>query len=132
MVGNRGSVHCKSAKQQIMTKSSTEAELVALSYSANQALHVRNFIIDQGHSCEPLTIYQDNMSCMAFIERGRSAAERTRHISIKYFWLKERADTGEAKIVHLGTRDMYANMLIKTLQGAQVGHWVAGRRHSLD
>ena len=37
VIGERGAVHCKSAKQQIVTKSSTEAELVALSDSANQA-----------------------------------------------------------------------------------------------
>ena len=119
VVGSRGAVHCKSAKQQIVTKSSTEAELVALSDSANQALYVRYFIIGQGHSCGPVTIYQDNMSCVALIDRGRSATERTRHISIKYFWLKERVDMGEAKVVHLGTKDMYANMLTKPLQGAQ-------------
>ena len=119
VVGSRDAVHCKSAKQQIVTKLSTEAELVALSDSANQALHVRNFIIGQGYPCGRVTIYQDNMSCMALIERGRSAAERTRHISIKYFWLKERVDMGETKVVHLGTKDMYANMLTKPLQGAQ-------------
>ena len=56
---------------------------------------------------------------MSLIERGRSAGERTRHISIKYFWLKERVDTGEARVVHLGTKDMYANLLTKPLQGAQ-------------
>ena len=119
VIGESGAVHCKSAKQQIVTKSSTEAELVALSDSANQALHLRNFIIAQGHPCEPVTIHQDNLSCMALIDRGRSAAERTRHISIKYFWLKERVDMGEARVRHLNTKDMYANMLTKPLQGAQ-------------
>ena len=119
VIGDSGAVHCKSSKQQIVTKSSTEVELVALSDSANQALHMRSFIMAQGHSCGPVTIHQDNMSCMALIDRGRSAAERTRHISIKYFWLKERVDTGEARVKHLGTKDMYANMLTKPLQGVQ-------------
>ena len=119
VVGEMGAVHSKSAKQQIVTKSSTEAELVALSDSTNQALHMRQFIIGQGHACGPVTVYQDNMSCMALIERGRSAAERTRHIAIKYFWLKERVDQGEARVRHLGTKHMYANLLTKPLQGAQ-------------
>lgn len=119
VIGERGAVHCKSAKQQIVTKSSTEAELVALSDSSNQALNLRNFIIGQGHLYGPVTVYQDNMSCMSLIERGRSAAERTRHIAIKYFWLKERVDQGEARVYHLGTKDMNANLLTKPLQGIQ-------------
>ena len=86
VVGMRGAVQCKSAKQQIVTESSTEAELVALSDSTNQALYLRNFIIGQGHTPGPVMVYQDNMSCMSLIGRERSAGERTRHISIKYFW----------------------------------------------
>ena len=65
VIRERGAVHCKSAKQQIVTKSITEAELVALSDSSNQALYLRNFVIGQGHLCGPVTVYQDNMSCMS-------------------------------------------------------------------
>ena len=119
VVGATGAVHCKSAKQQIVTKSSTEAELVALSDSASQGLHTRAFILAQGYECGAMTVYQDNMSTMALIERGRSAAERTRHIDIRYFWLKERVTNGEAIVRHMGTKEMYANLLTKPLQGAQ-------------
>ena len=38
VIGEVGAVHCKSCKQSIVTKSSTEAELIALSDSANQGL----------------------------------------------------------------------------------------------
>jgi hypothetical protein len=72
VVGETGAVHCKSAKQQIVTKSSTEAELMALPDSASQGLHTRNFVMVQGYQCGPVIIYQDNMSCMALVERGRS------------------------------------------------------------
>lgn len=119
VIGDIGAVHCRSSKQQIVTKSSTEAELVALSDCANQALFIRNFLIQQGYPCGPVTLYQDNMSCMALVERGRSGAERTRHIDIRYYWLKERVTNGEAVVKHMGTADMYANMLTKPLQGQQ-------------
>ena len=66
-----------------------------------------------------MTILQDNQSCMALIARGRSGAERTRHIQIRYFWVKERVDKGEAKIEYLRSEDMYANVLTKPLQSAQ-------------
>lgn len=95
LIGAVGSVHCKSAMQSIVSKSSTEAEFVALSDSSNQGLYTRNFPIAQGHEMEPVTIHQDNTSCMALIERERSGAERSRHITIRYFWVKERVESDD-------------------------------------
>ena len=119
VVGDVGAVHCRSSKQHIVTKSSTEAELVALSDSANQAIHVRRFLKGQGYTMGAITIFQDNQSCMALVERGRSGAERTRHIDIRYFWVKERVDLGEIRVEYLRSEDMYANVLTKPLQGSQ-------------
>jgi hypothetical protein len=56
---------------------------------------------------------------MALVERGRSGAERTRHIQIRYFWVKERVTTGEVRVEYMPSEDMYANVLTKPLQGAQ-------------
>ena len=56
---------------------------------------------------------------MTLVARGRSEAERTRHIQIRYFWVKERVDTGEARVEYLRSEDMYANVLTKPLQGSQ-------------
>jgi hypothetical protein len=60
-----------------------------------------------------VTIFQDNMSCTALVARGRSGGERTRHIAIRYFWVKDRVKSGEAVIVHKTTSEMYANVLTK-------------------
>ena len=119
VIGDVGAVHCRSSKQLIVTKSSTEAELVGLSDSANQSIFIRTFLIAQGYKMKPVIIYQDNQSCMALVERGRSGAERTRHIQIRYFWVKERVDTGEVRVEYLRSEDMYANVLTKPLQGSQ-------------
>ena len=120
VVGEAGPVDTKSAKQSITTKSSTEAELVALSDTASRALHLRNFIIEQGYDVGPAVIYQDNMSTLALIKRGRPGAEGSRHIAIRHFWLKERVDSLEVSLEHLGSAKMgSANMLSKPVQGLQ-------------
>ena len=119
VIGDLGAVHCKSTKQLIVTKSSTEAELVGMSDSANQGLFLRNFLILQGYSMPPVKVFQDNMSCMALIARGRSGGERSRHIDLRYFWVKDRVDRGEVVIEHKGTAELYANLLTKPLQGSQ-------------
>jgi hypothetical protein len=114
-----GAVHCRSAKQSIVSKSSMEAELVGLSDSANhdsnQGLHARNFLARQGYRMPLVTVYQDNMSWMAIIARGRLGAERTRQ---RYVWAKEHVDNSEMKIEHKGTKER-ADVLTKPLQGSQ-------------
>jgi hypothetical protein len=44
VLGNAGALFCKSTKQKIVTKSSTEAELGGLLDTATQAIHMRNFV----------------------------------------------------------------------------------------
>ena len=54
---------------------------------------------------------------MAIMARGDPTSERSRHISIQYFWLYERIKLGEVTLVHRATNLMYANVLTKPLQG---------------
>ena len=56
---------------------------------------------------------------MALISRGGPSSKRSRHINIRYFWLRERIDSGEVTVEHLGTKHMFANLLTKPVQGAQ-------------
>ena len=80
VLGGMGPVYAKSGKQSIVTKSSTEAEIVGLSDTASQAIHVRNFILSQGYEVGPAIIYQDNLSCMALMKRGNPCSAKSRHI----------------------------------------------------
>ena len=118
-MGDPGPIFSKSTKQKIVTKSSTEAELVGLSDTASQAIHLRNLIIAQGYDPGPAVIYQDNLSCMALIKRGGPGSERSRHIHIRHFWLSEKVTEEEVELQHFGTEDMFVNLLTKPVQGAQ-------------
>ena len=119
VLGDAGVLSARSSKQKIVTKSSTEAELVGLSDSAAQAIHLRNFIMGQGYIIGPVIIFQDNLSCMALVKRGGPGSERSRHINICYFWVAERIDKRYVVVEHLGTEVMFANALTKPVQGAQ-------------
>ena len=118
VLGAGGPLEAKSGKQKNVTKSSTEAELVALSDHAGRGINLRNFLAGQGYGVVPaVIIYQDNLSCMAIMARGGPTSERSRHINIRYFWLCERIKSGEVTLVHRATNLMYANVLTKPLQG---------------
>jgi hypothetical protein len=70
-------VYNKSTKQKIVTKSSTEAELVGLLDSVSQSIHMRNFLIAQGYTMGPEIVHQDNLSCMALIKKSGPCSERS-------------------------------------------------------
>jgi hypothetical protein len=62
-------------------------------------------------------VYQDNKSTIIMAEKGCSTSERTRHINIRYFFVKDRINTGEQKVVYKPTTEMIADLLTKPLQG---------------
>ena len=72
----------------------------------------------QGYQLDAATIYQDNQSTMAMVKKGHSNSERSRHISIRYFFVKDRVDQGEVKIEYKPTGEMVADILTKPLQGS--------------
>jgi hypothetical protein len=77
-----GPCFVKSTKQKLITKSSTEAELVALSDAMSQVVICsRDFLLAQGYKkTGPAIVYQDNISTMLMAKNGRSSSsDRTRH-----------------------------------------------------
>jgi hypothetical protein len=114
-----GAIFAKSTKQHIVTKSSTEAELVAITDSLGEIVWIRRFLIEQGYVVPAVILYQDNMSTIALCNRG-GAGHRTKHIKIRNFFVKERIDDGEVILEHKPTEEMLADVLTKPLQGA---HW---------
>ena len=113
----KGPIDIASTKQKINTKSSAEAELIALSDKASQVIWHRDFLIAQGYNNLPATIYQDNQSTMALAVKGSASSDRTRHVSIRYFWMKDKVQNGDIEIIYKPTDDMIADILTKPLHG---------------
>jgi hypothetical protein len=112
-------IDSKSTKQKINTKSSAEAELIALSDMCSRVIWCRQFLIAQGYNLPPSPVYQDNQSTISLGNKGCSVSDRTRHVSIRYFWMKDRVDAGDIQIVYKPTSDMIADILTKPIQGEQ-------------
>ena len=113
-----GMVHCKSSKQKLNTKSSTESEIVGLSDYMPYNIWFTNFMKEQGYEIEKNVVYQDNQSAMKMEINGRnSCTGNSRHIDIRYFFTKDRVDKGEFKIEYCPTYKMVADYFSKPLQG---------------
>jgi len=79
-------VHTWRPAKKIITKSSTEAELVAIANAIGQILWTRHFLVAQGIPEPATTIYQDNKSMLLLSENSRlSSSKRTQQLSVRYF-----------------------------------------------
>ena len=73
----KGAAYSTSCKQKLNTKSSTEAELVAIDDTMGQILWTRNILLGQGISITTATnIYQDNKSTILHAENGKGSSSR--------------------------------------------------------
>jgi hypothetical protein len=112
-------VMCKTAKQGIVTKSSTEAELVALTDGSTEILWIREFLISQGYNLGPTKVGEDNKSVITLLEKRRFGTARTKHIKVRYFFVVDRIKSGELEVVYVPTDLMIADFMTKPLNGSQ-------------
>ena len=114
-----GIVHGKSSKQKLNTKSSTESELVEVSEYLPYNIWLINFLKYQGYIIKNNVVYQDNQSAIRMEINGRnSCTGNSRHIDIRYFFVKDRVDKKEVKIVYCPTEQMLADFYTKPLNGS--------------
>ena len=117
----KGAAYSTSKKQKLNTKSSTEAELVAVDDIISQVVWIRNSIQSQVYAVGPSTMYQDNQSDIVLEENGAaSSGSRTRHINTRYFFEKDRVDSKENQIKYCPSGQMVGDYLTKPLQGSQI------------
>jgi hypothetical protein len=55
---------------------------------------------------------------MSLVKNGKSNSERTKHISTRFYFIKDRVDNHEIKIEHMRTSEMIADILTKPITGA--------------
>jgi hypothetical protein len=115
----RGGIACKSTKQKSTMRSSTHAEMVGVSDYLPTTIWVTHFMTAQGYPPKTNVLEQDNESAIKLEVNGRtSAGAKSRHLNIRYFWIKENLDDFKIKVRHCRTLKMLADFFTKPLQGA--------------
>jgi hypothetical protein len=115
----KGVIYGSSKKQKIISRSSTEAELIGVYDVMPQVLWTRHFLKEQGYNAVDSILYQDNKSAILLEENGRaSSSKRTRHLNIRYFFVTDHVKAKEVLIEHCPTEDMVSDFFTKPLQGS--------------
>ena len=114
----KGTLYSTSSAHKLVARSSTEAELIGVHDVLPQMLWTLRFLEAQGFKVNGTILHQDNKSAMLLEKNGRgSSSRRTRHIELRYYFVKEHVDAGTIKIVHCPTKEMWADYFTKPVQG---------------
>jgi hypothetical protein len=115
-----GSIYSMSKKQKLNTTSSTEAEIVGVHDAMSQIIWFRHFIMAQEVKISRNILFQDNRSAILLHKNGTSSSSKnTRHINIRYFFIKDRIKSGELEVQFCPSNEMIADFFTKPLQGKQ-------------
>jgi hypothetical protein len=114
----KGATSSYSRKVKLNTQSSTKTELVTADMYMPKMLWTLYFIQNQGYGAEYIGLYQDNISTQLLMKNGRfSNGKKTKHIKTKFFFIKDNVDDGEMQVIDRPTKNMWADVLTKPLQG---------------
>ena len=122
---NGGAVSWKSSKQETVADSTTEAEYIAASDAAKEAVWIKKFITELGivpSIANPVDLYCDNNGAIAQAKEPRSH-QRSKHILRRFHLIREIIDRRDVKICKVPTDDNIADPLTKPLaQQKHEGH----------
>ena len=114
----KGVIHIKTNKQKLNTKSSTETELVAASDYIPWTVWITKVLYEQGYGVDS-TFFQDNENAIRMEKYGlKSCGDKSRHINIRYFFIKDILDRENISVKHCRSEEMIADFLTKPLQGS--------------
>jgi hypothetical protein len=118
-----GAVSWAAKRQEIVALSTTEAEYVAATHAAKEAIWLRRLI---GEVFRPLTapttLFCDNQSAIALTRDGQFHA-RTKHIDIRYHFIRFVVEGNSIKLIYCPTNEMVADALTKALPSIKAKHF---------
>lgn len=110
-----GPVSWTSKKQPIVTLSTAEAEYVALSTATQEAVWIRKLLSDFGVSPrQAITVMEDNQGAIC-LARNPVTHSRSKHIDVRYHYIREALNEGIIDLQYCPTHDMIADTLTKPL-----------------
>lgn len=111
-----GPISWKSKLQTIIAQSTTEAEYIAINACAKEAIYIKSILQELGYyKQEKLPIYSDNNGAL-LLAKNPVFHERTKHISVKYHYIRDLIEKGIIDLIYINTLDQKADGLTKALE----------------
>ena len=115
--------HTSSKKQRLVSKSSTEAEIIALESATSELLWSKCVLEELGYPQRTIPIEQDNKSAMVIMRRGPGKMGKSKSIQVKYYWITQKIEDGTIRLEYIPSKMILTDGLTKPLIGASFYAW---------
>ena len=111
-----GPLKFKAALQNVTAQSTLEAELNSMAHASKKAVHLSNLMAELkcGNLFESVPLFGDNTGAL-LIAGSSTYSSRTKHIAMRFFYLKELVKDGKITIHHVATQKQLADVRTKFL-----------------
>jgi hypothetical protein len=113
-------VSWKACLQSTVALSTTEAEYMAISEACKEAIWLRGLYSELCGVTSCITIHCDSQSAIC-LTKDQMFHERTKHIDVRYHFIRGVIAEGDVKVCKISTHDNPADMLTKPVPGAKFG-----------
>jgi hypothetical protein len=110
----RSLVSWASKKQNSVALSTAEAEYIATGHCCAQLLCMRQTLRDYGYKLTKIPLLCDNESAIRMADNPVEHS-RTKHIAIRYPFLRDHQQKGDIEIAYINTKDQLADIFTKPL-----------------
>ena len=116
-----GTVSWLSKKQAVVASLSTsEAEYIALSFSISGGyIWLKKLLTELGKSTECVKLMGEYQGAAIALAKNPVAHARTKHINIRYHYIREAVEDGMIELQYCPTNEMNADLLTKPLPKGQ-------------
>ena len=109
-----GAVSWLSKRQATVALSTAEAEYVSLTTMIQEAIWIRRLLQCIGEKDNTVTVFEDNQGAIKMAQNPVMHS-RTKHIDIRYHFIRETIVDGTVTLRYCPTKDMRADCLTKSL-----------------
>ncbi|KAL5768311.1 hypothetical protein ACOSQ2_015094 [Xanthoceras sorbifolium] len=114
-------VSWKASLQPVVALSTTEAEYIAITEVIKEALWLRGLYGELSSCSDATTIFCDSQSAI-HLTKDQMFHERTKHIDIKFHFVRDIIAQGQVTVKKISTHDNPADMLTKSLPNVKFKH----------
>ena len=111
-----GAVSRSSRKQPVVSLSTIEAEFIATASSACQVVWLKRVLGKLGQNQGKSTIIRCDNSSAIKLSKNPVMHGRSKHIDVRFHFLRELTKAGTVELVHCGTQEQLAEVMTKPLK----------------